>query len=63
MFNNKSCFLRVQNESFDDSRSDDSLFGIEVGRRLINQIHIRSLSKSKNKSDSLQLTPLQTELK
>jgi len=46
VFDNESRFLAIENESLDNLSSDDSLFRIQVSRRLIDKINIGWLTKS-----------------
>jgi len=58
MFNDETSLLGVQDESLDNLRGDNSLFGIQISRRFINQINISRLTKSQNNSNSLKFTTL-----
>jgi hypothetical protein len=56
MFNDETSLLGVQDESLDNLRGDNSLFGIQISRRFINQVNISRLTESKNNSNSLKFT-------
>ena len=56
MLDNESATLGGQNPSLHDLGGDNSLFGIEIGGRLIDQIDIARLTESQGDSNSLQLT-------
>ena len=48
--------LRVKNETFNDLRCLNTLFRIKICTRLVNQVNISRLSKSKNQRNTLELT-------
>lgn len=56
VFNDETSLLGVQDESLDNLGSNNSLFGIQISRRFIDQINISGLTESQNQSDSLKFT-------
>lgn len=56
VFNDETSLLGVQDESLDNLGSNNSLFGIQISRRFINQINISRLTKSQHQSNSLKFT-------
>ena len=46
----------MHNESLDDTGADDTLLGIEVGGRLVNQVNIGRQTESHNNGYTLQFT-------
>ena len=56
VFDNEGGLLGVHNESFDNTRSDNTLFGVEVGGGLINQVDIGWDTEGENDSYSLQFS-------
>ncbi|PWZ00343.1 hypothetical protein BCV70DRAFT_109253 [Testicularia cyperi] len=47
---------RVNDESLDDARGDDTLLRVEVGRGLVDQVDVGRLAEREHQRDSLQLT-------
>lgn len=56
VFNDETSLLGVQDESLDNLGSNNSLFGIQISRRFIDQVNISRLTKSKDQSNSLKFT-------
>ena len=56
VLHNKAGFFCVEDESLDAPGAFDSLFRVEVGRGLVDQIYVSGLSESNNGCDSLQLS-------
>jgi len=56
VFNDETGLLGVQDESLDDLRGDNSLFGIQISRRFIDQVNISRLTEGKNQGNSLKFT-------
>ncbi|KAI6772291.1 hypothetical protein HG530_003249 [Fusarium avenaceum] len=56
VLDNESSLLGVHDESLDDSRSNDTLLGIKVGRGLVNQVDIGRDTESKDNGNTLQFT-------
>lgn len=59
VLDNKSCSLGVHDEALDDSRGNDTLLRIEVGRRLVNEVDISRHAEGKHDGDTLQFTTRQ----
>jgi len=51
--------LGVKNEALDDLGGDQTLLGIQVGGRLVHQVHVGGLAQAQRQSHSLQLSSRQ----
>lgn len=56
VLNDESSFLGVHDETLNDTRGNDTLLGVKVGRGLINQVNICRHAESQHDSDTLQFT-------
>ncbi len=56
VLDDERCLLAVHDESFDDSGGNDTLLGVEVRRRLINEVDICRETECKNDSHTLKFT-------
>lgn len=56
VLDNKGRLFGVHDESLDDSRGNDTLLGIEIGRRFINQVDIGGHTQGEDNGNTLQFT-------
>jgi hypothetical protein len=56
VLDDESSLLGVHDESLDNTRGDDTLLGIEVGRGLVDEVNISRDTESKNNGNTLQFT-------
>ena len=49
-------FLGVEDESLDDLGGHQSLLGVQVGRRLVDQVDVGRLAQTQGQGDALELT-------
>ena len=59
VLNDETSLFRMKDEALDDLGGDDTLFRVEVGRGLVNQINIRGLPHAQYKGHTLQLSSRQ----
>ena len=56
MLDHERRLLRVHDEALDDSRGDDTLFGVEVGRWLVDDVNVCWHAQGEDDGYALQLT-------
>lgn len=56
VLDDKGSLLVVHDEALDDTRGNDTLLGVEVGRRLVNQVNVGRETESKDNGNTLQFT-------
>jgi len=59
VLDNESGLLGVHDETLDDTRGDNTLLGVEVGGRLVDDVDVGGHAKSEHNGDTLQLTTRQ----
>lgn len=59
VLNDEGSLLGVHDETLDDSRSNNTLLRVKVGRGLVKEVNIRRHTKSKNNGNTLQFTTRQ----
>jgi hypothetical protein len=59
VLDDESGLLGVHDEALDDTRGDNTLLGVEVGRRLVDDVDVGGHSKGEHNGDTLQLTTRQ----
>lgn len=53
--NGNGCLVGGRDEPLDDAGRHQSLLGVQVRRRLVNQVNIRRFPQTQSQSNSLQL--------
>lgn len=56
VLDNERSLLGVHDEAFDDAGCDDTLLGVEVGRRLVDNVNVGRQTEGQNNGHSLQFT-------
>jgi len=59
VLDDEGSLLGVHDETLDDTRGDDTLLGVEVGGRLVNDVDVGGHAESEHNGDTLQLTTRQ----
>lgn len=61
VLDDERCTSRRQDETLDDFRGSDTLFGVKVGGGLIDQVDVCRETQGQNNGDSLQFSTRQTD--